>query len=65
MISVLRCDEQEELADHIKSSDKHYERPHRRRDKILVVHYEHPLLCSVCEKTVYDKKNPVHVVHFK
>ncbi len=54
MISELCCDEQEELADHKKSNDNHYQGPHRRRrrrtHKISVVHWKHSLLSSVQKK---------------
>lgn len=56
MISTQCCDEQEELAVHIKSSDKHCQEVHSRgTHKILFVHCKCSLLFA--RKTVYDTKN--------
>lgn len=55
MISTQCCDEQEELAVHIKSSDKLCQEVHSRTHKILFVHCKHSLLFA--SKTVYDTKN--------
>lgn len=53
MLSALRSDEQEELADRIKHSDKHNEGPHRQRltKSYWCIKYNH--CCALCEEKLF------------
>lgn len=57
MISALRRDEQEELADHIKS-DKHHEGPHRRRCTQQSYWCVVNIRCRVRKKLFRIRKSP-------